>query len=146
MEIRKAKKTDLNDIYTIEHDSIGLETKNTILSSFQNHNFCYFVCEDKGRVLGFILVSFASDEAEIISIAVDKDFRRNKIGQSLLDFATKFLLTKKIRTIFLEVSENNKSAICFYLKNGFVKSYERKNYYFENGRGTNALVLRKILD
>ena len=46
-----------------------------------------------------------------------------------------------IKNITLEVNENNKSAVQFYLKNGFAIAATRKNYYND---GDGYLMLKEL--
>ena len=54
---------------------------------FSNENSSYFVgLDEKNEILGFAGLWFNIDEAHIMNIAVKKEYRRNYIGQQLLDF------------------------------------------------------------
>jgi [ribosomal protein S18]-alanine N-acetyltransferase len=78
----------------------------------------------------------APDEAEILNIAVDPDFRRRGVASALL--AT--LSEQAQGTIFLEVAEPNIAAISLYRKHGWQAAGRREAYYF----GTvNAVVMKK---
>lgn len=89
-----------------------------------------------GNIIGFIDYSIIYEKAEINYIAVSLDHRRKGIAQKLFDSFV-FRL-KNIDNISLEVNVNNKEAINFYLKNGFVKETIRRNYY--NGEDAYLMV------
>ena len=86
-----------------------------------------------------------ADEIEIISIVVDKKFRKIGIGKSLLNKLLNIALIKKIQNIFLEVSVENKIAINLYKKFNFIKVGKRKSYYFQNGKYIDADIMKLIL-
>jgi ribosomal-protein-alanine N-acetyltransferase len=77
------------------------------------------------------------DEAELLNIAVDPDFRRRGVGEALL---AELVRTAK-GCIFLEVSEANPSAEALYRKCGWEAVSVRRGYY-DQGRA-NAIVMKK---
>jgi [ribosomal protein S18]-alanine N-acetyltransferase len=99
-----------------------------------------------GRVSGFILSRKAADEAEILSVAVDRRQRRCGLGRGLLDLHLRRLVATGIRTVFLEVGEGNTPALRLYRRAGFRQVGQRPNYYPQPGeRPVTALVLRRDL-
>jgi len=77
------------------------------------------------------------DEAEILNIAVDPEYRRRGIGAALLDR----VCAEAQGAIFLEVAETNAPAIALYRKQGWVEAGVRQGYY---SQGTvNAVVMKK---
>ena len=94
--------------------------------SFNNDFLKALVYEDD-FIKGILVYQYLYDRLEIDYIIVDSDYRK-------MGIATKLLKTlentyKNIDNITLEVRESNKSAINFYLKNGFKEVAKRKNYY-----------------
>lgn len=98
----------------------------------------FLLAEDKDMIAGFILLRADFNEAELFKIAVPKKYRCSGIGAILLDEAVKRVRVKGAEHIFLEVREDNMTAISLYEKKGFVKTGKRKNYY--NG-SINALLM-----
>ena len=79
----------------------------------------------------------APDEAEILNIAVDPEYRRRGIGAALLDRVCE----EAKGAIFLEVAETNAPAIALYRKQGWEDAGVRQGYY---SQGTvNAVVMKK---
>ena len=100
----------------------------------------------KGRFAGFILSRKAADEAEILSVAVDKSRRRCGIGHGLLNLHLRSLAGTGVRTVFLEVDEGNHAALRLYRRAGFRQVGRRPNYYPQPGaKPATALVLRRDL-
>lgn len=95
------------------------------------------------RLVGFVLVRFAADEAEILTIAVLGRYRRRGLGRMLMDDVLRRLYRERIAALFLEVDSANASAVRLYRRLGFVVAGERRNYYSapHQGDGT-ALVMR----
>ena len=96
-----------------------------------------------GRTMaGFILSRFAAGEAEILSIAIAPKHRGRGLSRPLLDLNLRRLAGLGVRTVFLEVDENNAPARALYRRAGFADVGRRKSYYQS---GANALVLRRDL-
>ena len=97
------------------------------------------------KPVGYLKARVTIDEIEIISILIDKNFRKLGVGKSLLNKILSIALKNKIQNIFLEVSVENQIAINLYKKFDFVKVGKRKNYYFQNGRYIDADIMRLAL-
>ena len=95
------------------------------------------------QLAGFVLVRFAADEAEILTIAVHSRYRRRGYGRFLMDDVIRRLYRERIATLFLEVERTNHPAVRLYRSLGFQVAGERRNYYAvpDVGDGT-ALVMR----
>jgi len=78
-------------------------------------------------ICGFISYSVIYDRAEIEYIAVGDDYLGKGVSDELFDAFINDI--SGCVNVSLEVDENNKRAINFYLKHGFVKKGIRKNYY-----------------
>jgi len=96
-----------------------------------------------GRTLiGFILSRMAADEAEILSVAIAPNRRGRGLSRRLLDLHLRRLAGLGVRTVFLEVDENNTPARRLYQRRGFYEVGRRQGYY---DGGMTALVLRRDL-
>jgi len=95
--------------------------------------------DDRG---GFVLWRLAVDEADIVTLAVMPETRRQGLGTALLASALDTLRDQAVTRIFLEVAETNEAAIALYRKFGFVTAGRRPAYY---ANGAAALLLRLAL-
>jgi ribosomal-protein-alanine N-acetyltransferase len=87
------------------------------------------VCEANATVIGFIAARQLADDAEILNIAVHRDFRRKGVATALfLAAADKFRRPGTYR-LFLELRQSNRPARTLYEHLGFVPSGTRKSYY-----------------
>ncbi len=95
---------------------------------------------------GFILARRAAGEAEILTIAVARAYRRRGIGRALMDAVLRMLHAERVEALFLEVDEKNTAALALYGRLGFRQVGRRPDYYDNPGspRG-NALVMRRDL-
>lgn len=99
-----------------------------------------------GSVVGFALGRVAADECELLSLGVEPDYRSQGIGAQLLSAAMSRAAVEKARWFFLEVAEDNKSALRLYKNYGLTGVGQRLDYY-ENADGsrTNAYTMRCAL-
>ncbi len=91
------------------------------------------------RLAGFALLR-CFDDAELIRIAVAKEYRRQGIGSKLLRDLIDETRRRDIHTIFLEVRSSNAPAIGLYEGAGFERVGVRKNYY--SAPQEDALIMR----
>lgn len=92
--------------------------------------------------VGFIMSRIAADEAEILSVAIAPARRGRGLSRPLLDFHLRSLAGRTVRTVFLEVDEQNEPARRLYGRAGFRQVGHRQGYYQS---GATALVLRRDL-
>lgn len=93
-------------------------------------NYIYFLLVNEyDIVLGYAGLLVVDSMAELVSIAVDDNYRHMGYGTFLLAFAIKYLKEKKFKGVFLEVRTDNDVAKKLYKKFGFVPFSIRKNFY-----------------
>ena len=90
--------------------------------------------------VGFIGYTMLFDEAEITTFGIVSAYKNQGIGQLFLRSFIDYLKENEIKTVFLEVREQNKSAIVVYKKIGFETIATRKNYYHDPIE--NALIMQ----
>lgn len=98
-----------------------------------------------GKACGFVLARLVAGEAEILTIAVSDEVRKQGVGRALMDAVLRYLYQERAETLFLEVDENNVAALALYRRIGFNKVGDRPAYYeTANGRSS-AFILRRDL-
>ncbi len=135
MQIRYANTSDIEQIFALEKEIFNLESYDIkfLNSCVQNKNsYILAVFCENNKILGYAILSYIFENADLLKIAVDKNYRKQHIATDLFNFVKSELKKLNVENIFLEVDENNVSAINFYEKIGFIKFSERKNYY-KNG-------------
>lgn len=94
-------------------------------------------------IVAFVLVRFAADEAEILTIATASSHRRRGYGRMLMEDVARRLYRERIESLFLEVERGNAAAVGLYRSLGFAVVGERRNYYpMPQGGDATALVMR----
>jgi ribosomal-protein-alanine N-acetyltransferase len=91
---------------------------------------------------GFALGRAVAGEAELLTLAVAPEARRQGVARRLLaDFLTE-AGARNCRKVFLEVAADNAAALALYRAAGFAEAGRRRGYYTgPDGRNTDALVL-----
>jgi len=88
---------------------------------------------------GMLLARVAADEAELLTLGVAPDQRRQGVGGALLRAALQRSAQAGARAMFLEVATGNTPARVLYDSAGFAVVGQRRGYYAD---GQHALVLR----
>lgn len=91
---------------------------------------------------GFALGRVIAGEAELLTIAVHPDARRQGTGRLLLSDLIGMAAARGAETLFLEVRADNDSAIALYRSAGLGEVGRRKAYYFDGTDRIDALVMR----
>ena len=95
---------------------------------------------------GFVLSRVAADEAEVLTLAIDRRAQGRGLGGLLFEAHRARLAAEGVRALFLEVDENNAAARALYARAGFEEVGARKAYYpLADGSRARALILRKTL-
>ena len=99
-----------------------------------------------GRMRGFAISRLAADEAEVLTIVVDRAWRGRGVGRDLLREHLSRATFSGARAMFLEVDPGNAAAIALYRRFGFRDVGRREGYYRGlDGKTAAALVMRKDL-
>lgn len=136
MNVRKFNPGDLKRVFEIENMSFDQSYGINMFQQLYEMGIGFLVAEDDaGYVVGYVMFWIKYEyQGHIISIAVDKNYRRMGYGTQMLVRAIAILSLLKIDAIYLEVNENNESAVEFYKSFHFKVDRVVPGYY-ENGDG-----------
>ena len=135
MLVRKFKPNDLKRVYEIENMSFNQSYGINMFQQLYEMGIGFLVAEEEGYVIGYVMFWIKyENQGHIISIAVDKNYRRMGYGTQMMVRAIAILSLLKIDAIYLEVNENNESAVEFYKSFHFKVDRVVPGYY-ENGDG-----------
>jgi tRNA threonylcarbamoyl adenosine modification protein YeaZ len=96
------------------------------------------VVELSGTIYGFVQFQWVAGEAEINTICVQPNYRRQHFGRDLMLGLIRQLEAMNTTKLFLEVAENNVAARGLYESFGFQVNGVRKGYYAD---GQNAVTM-----
>lgn len=80
-------------------------------------------------VTGFAISRIAMDEAELLTITLDAEVRGKGLSTRLLTHHAGNLRRAGVETLFLDVAEDNETALALYNRLGFAEIGRRKGYY-----------------
>ena len=89
--------------------------------------------------VGFLIYQLLYENAEIIDIYLEEEYRNKGIAKSLFN---KMFDNKNIKKVTLEVKKDNKNAILLYNSLGFKPVSIRKGYY----NGIDAFLMLKEVE
>jgi [ribosomal protein S18]-alanine N-acetyltransferase len=143
MIIREFKRPDIKRVLEIETSCFNDPYPPSILIDIYNLGAGFLVAQQDNMVVGYIIFWIRyEDEGHIISLAVDKEYRRKNVGSQLVDYAINIFTKCNVREIKLEVRVGNKGAREFYKESGFEEKEILKNYYED---GEDAAMMKKTL-
>ena len=118
-------------------------SEKSVASELHNPLSLWLIAEVDGVVAGYVGSQTVLDSADMMNLAVSPSFRRQGIGERLVNCLTEALKEKGVKTLLLEVRISNDPAKELYQKLGFEMVGKRPRYY-EKPR-EDALILRKEL-
>jgi ribosomal-protein-alanine N-acetyltransferase len=145
--LRPAEESDLLDVVRIERacfaDPWTEESFRRLLAG-QPAIFLVAVFPPNSAVAGYAIAFSVGEDAEILNVAVDPDFRGRGLAGQMLDAVLIELSSRGVRTAFLEVRESNLAARALYGSRGFTEIGRRHRYYRRPVE--DALVMRRMLE
>lgn len=133
MIIREFRPNDLRRVHEIEYMSFSNPYDVNILKQLFDFGAGFLVAQIGNYVVGYILFWIVEeDRGHIISLAVDQNYKRQKIGSKLINTAIARFASFNIFKITLEVKTQNKEAFDFYKAIGF-KIDKKVSKYYEDG-------------
>ena len=142
MEIIRMNESHVSQIAELEKLCFSdAWSENSIRSELTNKLSLWLVAVDGDRVAGYIGSQSVLGEADMMNLAVSPDYRRQGVGQRLVERLVEDLKGRGTHILVLEVRASNDSAIALYQKLGFTQVGRRPNYYFKPRE--DALILRK---
>lgn len=141
MIVRKFTPNDLRRVFEIENMSFNQSYGIDMFQQLYEMGVGFLVAEEDGYVIGYVIFWIKyENQGHIISIAVDRDYRRLGAGTQLLVKAISILSLLDISAIYLEVNENNAGAIEFYKTFNFKIDRVVPGYY-EDGDGAVVMYI-----
>ena len=145
--IEFAKLRDVREISLISRDEVeyGLGWDYTTLrlsELIKNSSKNVVVARIDEELVGFGIMTYRKDQANLDLLAVKEKFRNRTMGTQIVLWLEKVAVAAGIYNIFVQVRERNTGAISFYEKLGFQKLEDIEGFYkgVENG-----VVMAKLL-
>ena len=130
--LRPMQEADLRQVLHIERRSFTIPWSDaTFRGLLRRQSTALLVAERAGKIVGYAVLWFAADEAELGDMAVLPEVRRRGLGRWLLDGALAEAAHRGAKRVYLEVRESNAAARSLYERAGFEVAGVRPDYYSE---------------
>ena len=145
LNVRRMLVSDGDVIAHLEEQTFSdAWSKNSILETLGNAQAFILVAEREDKIVGYCIVYYVLDEAEIARIAVDSSLRRQGVGREILLETCRVCKELGMERLLLDVRESNETARGFYENFGFAVDGIRKNFY-ENPK-EHAVLMSMMLE
>ncbi|MGZ7043177.1 MAG: ribosomal protein S18-alanine N-acetyltransferase [Methanobacterium sp.] len=139
MIIREFKRPDIKRVLEIEIESFNDPYPPSILTDIYNLGAGFLVAQHDNIIVGYIIFWIRyEDEGHIISLAIDKKYRKKGMASELVKNVINIFTKCNLREIKLEVRKGNKGARKFYQKMGFDEKDILESYYED---GEDAVIM-----
>ena len=128
MRTRAATEKDVARLAALDARGGTTWSEQTFTNLFAQPGVRIIVVEDQD-IAGFAVLRQVLDEAEIFTIVVDPERRRQGLGGYLLGACHKQWTDSGVRSGHLEVRASNIAAIALYTHNGWRPTGRRASYY-----------------
>lgn len=144
LTIRELRLSDLTELMEIENASFTMPwSRVDYETSFCLPTDVRLAAEMDGRLIGYGVFSVTEEEAEVLTIAVKPEDRRQGAAAALMTTFFKIAEELSLQRIFLEVRVSNEGAKKLYRELGFEVINVRRDYYVSPVE--DAEVMRKEL-
>jgi tRNA threonylcarbamoyladenosine biosynthesis protein TsaB len=136
----------VEDVAQLEHGLQRFPWTHRDFSDGLLAGYAGWVAHRHGHVLGYSMVMYAPDVAQVLVLGVAPDAQRQGIARHLLEHVEKQARLRNLEAVLLEVRPSNFPALQLYDKMGFEKISIRRDYYpAPDGQREDAYVMRKGL-
>jgi len=134
IEIKNAAKIAQNILGQSEDDAISY-----LSETIKMKNGAVFIAKNEYNILGFIRGTYTEWNmiGNIGLIATTEAARGKGIGKALISAFEKWAREKGVRKIFVDTCEENKNAMIFYIKCGYIPEMYMSDYYADGSAGIN---------
>jgi ribosomal protein S18 acetylase RimI-like enzyme len=148
LNIEFSKYSDAEEISNhsekyIEHDLRQRYTPEELKKAMNSNNKNVVVARVRDKLVGFAIMTYYDDKANLDLLAVKHFYRRRGIGRVIVNWLEEMALTAEIFRIYVQARKINRGAIKFYQKLGFEKYDEISGYY--QGQETGVLMSKATL-
>ena len=142
MEIRKMTAREVPQVAELEKLCFAMPwSEKSVAGELDNPLALWLVAMDGESLAGYVGSQTVMDETDMMNLAVTPQFRRQGVGEALVNALVASLKEMGSRCLTLEVRDSNEAARALYGKLGFREIGRRRGYYRDPRE--DALILRK---
>ena len=139
--IRPMREHDLPRIAAIETRAYEFPWSEGIFADCLRAGYCCWTVVAGGQIAGYGILSVGADEAHLLNLCIDPDFRQRGLARRLLSHLLRLARDHAAVICFLEVRPSNPAAIALYESEGFRQVAVRRNYYPARTGREDAVVM-----
>jgi ribosomal-protein-alanine N-acetyltransferase len=113
----------------IEHGLVWTYTEGRILKAIRSKTVNVAVMREEGRFLAFGIMDYGDTTAHLVLLGVQPGQRRRGLGKQVLWWLEKCAITAGIELIRVEARLDNRAAVEFYRRLGYVVLGSVPGYY-----------------
>jgi len=145
VHIRWMIRRDMPEVLAIEHAGFEFPwCEEEFLRVLRQRNCIGMVAELGERVVGFMIYELHKSRLNVLDFAVHPEFRRQAIGQQMVDKLVGKLSSHRRTRIMLHLRETNLPAQFFYKSQGF-RAVELIREHFQD-TGEDAYLMTYVFD
>ena len=133
MNLRAAEEADLDALSVVHRRAFTPGWSAEEIADLASGPGAFGLIVEAETPLGMILCRALAGEAEVLTLAVDPDARRQGVARALVAAAAIAAKAAGAQAMFLEVAVDNDPAIALYEAHGFVRAGRRPSYYARGG-------------
>ncbi len=142
VEIGFARPSEAGEIARLSREYIefGLGWRYTperIAAALRNPIKNVIVARQGGRLVGFGIMTYREESANLDLLAVKREFRRRGVARRLVRWLVDVAVAAGMENVYVQVRQRNSGAMAFYNRLGFYQIEELPGYY----RGREAGVI-----
>ena len=142
MEIRKMTAREVPQVAELEKLCFSQPwSEKSVAGELENPLSLWLVAMEGESLAGYVGSQTVMDETDMMNLAVAPEFRRQGVGETLVNALVVSLKELGSRCLTLEVRDSNEAARALYAKLGFGEIGRRRGYYRDPRE--DALILRK---
>ena len=142
MEIKTMTAGEVSKVAELEKLCFTLPwSEKSVAVELENPLALWLVAMEGDSLAGYVGSQTVMDETDMMNLAVAPQFRRQGVGEALVNALVFSLKKRGSRCLTLEVRDSNGPARALYAKLGFVEIGRRRGYYRDPRE--DALILRK---
>lgn len=146
IDFKNMKVDDVQRVHEIEKASFTTPwSKQSIIKEITENKLSrYKILTVDDNIIGYYGLWIVHDEAHVMNIAIDPDYRSQGYGTMLFENLIETAIKEGVKRVTLEVRRSNEHAINLYEKFGFEASAIRKGYYRDVGE--DALIMWLVIE
>jgi N-acetylglutamate synthase-like GNAT family acetyltransferase len=105
--------------YGLHFESYVAKGLHEFYESMSSSRSCGWVCEDKGKIVGFVALMDRGEQAQLRYFVIDPAYRGIGLGRKLMDLFMQYLKSNGFKGSYLLTTKELPAAAHLYMAHGF---------------------------